>query len=147
MKAKSIIEELRAHHNEMRKLQKEIEDDRSKYIILKKHLDVHHELEEDILLSELHKNDAVKNESLESKEEHFVLNFLLMDLADFPQDNFRWPIKFQVFSEILNHHLEEEEEDLFPEAEKHLSKNKLEEFGARFFELKEKRLKYELQIK
>jgi hypothetical protein len=44
---KIITKVLIDHHNEMRKLVKEIKKDPSRFIFLKKHLDIHHELEED----------------------------------------------------------------------------------------------------
>lgn len=147
MTSKKITEILTDHHNEMRDLMKEIKNDNEKFIILKKHLDVHHELEEDLLLSVLNKKEDVKDESLESQEEHLVLNFLLLDLADFPKDNHRWKIKLGVFEEILNHHLEEEEEDLFPEAEEKLDEETLVKLGTRFSDLKEKRLKFAFDTK
>ncbi|WP_159520581.1 hemerythrin domain-containing protein [Sunxiuqinia indica] len=147
MKAKKITEALIDHHNEMRKLVKEIEKDASKFIFLKKHLDIHHELEEDLLLSKLHSKKDIKDESLESQEEHVVLNQALLGLADFPKDNQRWMIKFKVFDEILDHHLEEEEEDLFPEAEKALSEKELTDLGTQFIELKKQRLSAVLETK
>ncbi len=121
-------------------LMKKIKNDNEQFVLLKKHLEIHHELEEDLLLSLLNKKDDVKDESLESQEEHLVLNFLLLDLADFPRDNSRWKIKLGVFEEILNHHLEEEEEDLFPEAEEKLDEQTLVDLGTKFSELKEKRM-------
>ncbi len=145
MAAKTITEELTLHHDEMRQIIKEVKKESSKFIILKKHLDVHHELEEDLLLSLLNKKDDIKDDSLESQEEHFVLNILLLDLADFPKDSPRWKVKFGVLTEIINHHLDEEEEDLFPEAEKRLSKEKQVELGQRFAKLKEKRINLMLE--
>ena len=115
--------------------------------MLKKHLDIHHELEEDLLLSLLNTNNEVNAESLESKEEHYVLNMLLLDLADFPKDNPRWMIKFKVFVEIVEHHLSEEEEDLFPEAEKHLSASQQKELGEEFLHLKQQRLSIVMETK
>ena len=147
METKKITELLTDHHNEMRELTEEIKNDTSKFNLLKKHLDIHHELEEDLLLSLLNKQEDIKEESLESQEEHVVLNFLMLDLADFPRENPRWKVKFRVMEEILNHHLEEEEEDLFPEAEDKLPEKKLLELGNRFHELKTKRLKYILETK
>jgi hypothetical protein len=147
MITKKITEVLTDHHNEMRDLMKEIKNDNQQFIRLKKHLDVHHELEEDLLLSVLNKKDGVKEESLESQEEHLVLNFLLLDLADFPRDNPRWKIKFGVFEEILNHHLGEEEEDLFPEAVEKLDEVTLVDMGMKFSELKQKRLKVAFESK
>ncbi|HKJ78382.1 MAG TPA: hemerythrin domain-containing protein [Prolixibacteraceae bacterium] len=144
---KKITDLLTDHHNEMRELVKEIKKDNKKFILLKKHLDIHHELEEDLLLQILNKKEDVKDESLESQEEHLVINFLTLDLADFPRDNPRWKVKFNVFNEILDHHLEEEEEDLFPEAEEKLGKDKLVELGRKFSDLKEKRMSYVLETK
>lgn len=147
MKTKTITEALVEHHDEMRKLVKEIKKDADKFILLKKHLDIHHELEEDLLLSKLHTKEDIKDESLESQEEHVILNQALLGLADFPQDNQRWEIKFKVFEEILDHHLEEEEEDLFPEAEKALSEKEQTDLGAQFIELKNQRLNAVLETK
>lgn len=142
-----ITKALTDHHEEMRKLVKEIKKDASRFIYLKKHLDIHHELEEDLLLSKLHTKKEIKDESLESQEEHVVLNQLLLDLADFPKDNQRWMVKFKVFEEILDHHLEEEEEELFPEAEKILAKKEQAELGAQFIDLKKQRLSAALETK
>jgi len=85
---KTITKALIDHHNEMRKLVKEIKKDPSRFFLLKKHLDIHHELEEDLLLSKLNSKKEIKDESLESQYEHFVLNILLLDLADFPKEIF-----------------------------------------------------------
>ena len=144
---KTITKALIEHHDEMRNLVKEIKKDPSRFIFLKKNLDIHHELEEDLLLSKLHVSNEIKDESLESQEEHFVLNILLLDLADFPKDNPRWMVKFKVFEEILDHHLSEEEDDLFPDAEKLLAKEEQTELGTQFMELKERRLLYALETK
>lgn len=144
---KTITKALIEHHGEMRIMAREIKKDPSKFIFLKKHLDIHHELEEDLLLSKLHVRNEIKDESLESQEEHFVLNILLLDLADFPKDNSRWMVKFKVFEEILDHHLSEEEDDLFPEAENILTKAEQITLGAQFIDLKERRLSAALETK
>ena len=147
MATKTITKQLKDHHDEMRKMVKEIKKDPLKFIKLKKHLDVHHELEEDLLLAHLNSKKGIKDESLESQEEHFVLNILLLDLNDFPKDHPRWMVKFKVFEEILDHHLTEEEEDLFPDAEKKLDKKLLEDMGQQFEELKKIRLSAAFETK
>ncbi|GAB1403810.1 hypothetical protein DSECCO2_509420 [anaerobic digester metagenome] len=148
MAAKTIIQELKKHHDEMRDLVKEIKKNKpEKFILLKKHLDIHHELEEDLLLAQLNTKKDIKDESLESQEEHFVLNILLLDLKDFPKDHDRWMVKFKVFDEILDHHLTEEEEDLFPDAEEKLDKKLLEDLGKQFAELKKQRLSAAMETK
>lgn len=140
METKSITVALTDHHKEIRKMMKEAPKSRNKYLKLKKHLDIHHQLEEDIFLKKVHKIEAIKDDSLESQEEHFVLNLLLLDLADFPMDHERWAVKYKVLEEIIDHHLTEEEEDLFPLAEEKLDKKELNKMGKEFLELKEKQL-------
>lgn len=144
---KTITKALEEHHEEMRKLVTQIKKDPAKFIYLKKHLDIHHELEEDLLLSKLHTRKEIKDDSLESQEEHVILNQALLDLADFPKDNQRWMVKFKVFEEILDHHLKEEEESLFPEAEKLLDKKEQTALGSLFTELKKQRLSAALETK
>jgi hemerythrin-like domain-containing protein len=56
-------------------------------------------------------------------------------------------VKFKVFEEILDHHLSEEEDDLFPEAEKILTKEIQTALGSQFIDLKERRLLYALETK
>lgn len=144
---KTITKALEEHHNEMRKLVNQIKKDPAQFIYLKKHLDIHHELEEELLLSKLHTKKEIKDDSLESQEEHVILNQALLGLSDFPKDNERWMVKFKVFEEILDHHLKEEEESLFPEAEKILDKKLQTELGSLFAELKKQRLSAALETK
>jgi len=68
-------------------------------------------------------------------------------LNDFPKDNSRWMVKFKVFEEILEHHLSEEEDDLFPEAENILTKEEQTASGTIFMDLKERRLSSALETK
>ncbi len=140
MESKSITIALTDHHKEIRKMMKEATESRENYLKLKKHLDIHHQLEEDIFLNKLNQFEAIRDESLESREEHFVLNILLLDLADFPMDHERWEVKYKVLKEIIDHHLTEEEEDLFPQAAKELDEKELRRMGKEFIELKEKQL-------
>ena len=147
METKTITKALVEHHDEMRKLVTQIKKDPAKFVYLKKHLDIHHELEEDLLLSKLHTKKEIKDDSLESQEEHVILNQALLGLTDFPKDNERWMIKFKVFEEILDHHLKEEEETLFPKAEKILDKKQQTELGSLFAELKKQRLSAALETK
>jgi len=139
--SKNIVTALKEHHDEIRKLMESGKENYNDFLKMKKHLDIHHQLEEDILLAKLNTMKEIKEESLESQEEHFVLNMLLLDLADFPSDHFRWKVKYGVLSEIIEHHLDEEEEDLFPEAEEHLDEETLNEMGKKFEEQKERQLK------
>jgi hypothetical protein len=56
-------------------------------------------------------------------------------------------VKFKIFEEILEHHLSEEEDGLFPEAEDILTKEEQAASGAQFMDLKERRLLSALETK
>ncbi len=140
MKKISITRALKEDHERIRELMEKAINSKEHFIILKKHLQVHHEAEENILLHVLNHDKEVKDESLESQEEHYVINALLLDLADFPYENERWKVKYKVLAEYLNHHLNEEEEDLFPGAEKQLDEKHLMEMGSKFNEILDKQL-------
>jgi len=136
----NIVDELKQHHDEIRVLFKEVKKESGKYEILKKHLIIHHENEEKYLLDEIKKKPDLRDDSLESIEEHHILDLMLDDLSDFPKDNERWQVKLGILQEFTEHHLEEEEEDLFPDAKEKLSDEELNNLGEKFAEAKNKQL-------
>jgi len=56
-------------------------------------------------------------------------------------------VKFKIFEEILDHHLSEEEDELFHEAENILPKKEQTILGAKFMDLKVRRLLSALETK
>jgi len=136
----NIVEALVKHHDEIRSLFEEVAEEPNKYVALKKHLIIHHENEELYLLNDLKEKNELKGDSLESIEEHHVLDLLLDDLNDFPFDNERWKVKFGILREFTEHHLQEEEEDVFPKAMEKLSDDELKTYGEKFNEVKEQQL-------
>ncbi len=136
----TIVEALKKHHDEIRDLFKEVKKEPKKYEVLKKHLIVHHENEELFLLNKLKEKSDLRDDSLESIEEHHALDLLLDDLDDFPEDHERWMVKLGILQEFTEHHLEEEEEDLFPNADERFTKDEMNELGEKFTQEKEKQL-------
>lgn len=137
----NIFEALEDHHDEMLELIKSVKNESDRFGELKLHLTVHHELEEDILYREmLKKGDEAWDEAAEMMEEHHVLEFMLRDLENFPRDHKRWPVKLHVLEEYLEHHFEEEEDDVFEEGSEVVPKSDADEMAVRFNALKNKRL-------
>jgi hemerythrin superfamily protein len=66
---------------------------------------------------------------LEAYEEHHVVKMVLAELpkVDASAENFE--AKMTVLKELIAHHVEEEEKEMFPDAEKKLGKERLEELG------------------
>ena len=68
--------------------------------------------------------------TLEGLEEHHVMKVLLRELAAMKFDSEQWTAKLKVLKENVEHHVEEEEGEMFVDAKKILSKDLIEEIGA-----------------
>jgi hemerythrin-like domain-containing protein len=67
---------------------------------------------------------------LESLEEHHIVKWVLDELKDMSPEDERFDAKVTVLMENVRHHVEEEEQDWFPEVRKGLGRKKLQEVGA-----------------
>lgn len=81
---------------------------------------------------------ALKEDVLESYEEHHVADMLCMELAVMAPDDERFEAKTTVLIENVTHHIEEEEQDWFPKVREGLGRKQLQEIGERMLELREK---------
>jgi hemerythrin superfamily protein len=66
---------------------------------------------------------------LESVEEHHVVAWLLSELTDLDPGDETFDAKVTVLMENVRHHVEEEEQEWFPEVRKALGRNRLRELG------------------
>lgn len=98
---------------------------------LKNELDVHAEVEETIFYPALREADETHDIILEGYEEHKVVKTLLAELDELPKDDETWGAKLKVLQENVEHHVEEEEGEMFKGARKVLSEKEAEELGAR----------------
>ena len=98
---------------------------------LKNELDVHARIEEEILYPALEEYEETRDISLEAYEEHAVVKRLLEELASAPKDDEQWTAKFTVLKENVEHHVEEEEGEMFQKARTVLSEEEIEELGKR----------------
>jgi hypothetical protein len=65
---------------------------------------------------------------------------VMSELEDTPIDSVEWKAKFQVMTEQLEHHIQEEETKLFDEARRALDARELSDLGTRMTQLKEEEL-------
>jgi Hemerythrin HHE cation binding domain len=98
---------------------------------LKQELDVHAHIEEAIFYPVLKREAETRAITLEGVEEHHVIKMLLRELAAMQVDSEQWTAKLKVLKENVEHHVEEEESDMFKGARAVLSKEQLEELGTR----------------
>ena len=80
----------------------------------------------------------LEDDILESYEEHHVADVLVMELSTMSASDERFTAKATVLIENVTHHIEEEEEEWFPEVRKGLGRKQLQEIGAEMVEAKKK---------
>jgi hemerythrin superfamily protein len=103
-------------------------------------LGIHERIEEDIFYPALQKLPNAKEDVMEAFEEHHVVDMIVTEMDVEPDDE-KWDAKFTVMKENVEHHIKDEEEKLFPKAEKLLGSEKLGKLGAQMADLKEAEMK------
>ncbi|MFD3810899.1 hemerythrin domain-containing protein [Rhodococcus sp. NPDC058639] len=102
-------------------------------------LTVHTYIENEVLYPRV--RDLVpelEDDVLESYEEHHVADVLISELAAMSPDDERFDAKTTVLIENVEHHIEEEEDEWFPQVRESLGRKTLQEIGAELLECKEK---------
>jgi hypothetical protein len=98
---------------------------------LKQELDIHARIEETIFYPAIKEAKETHEITLEAIEEHNVVKQLLSELESLPVEDETWTAKLTVLKENVEHHVEEEEGEMFKDAQKVLSAEQVEELGAR----------------
>jgi len=102
-------------------------------------LTVHTYLENELIYPEVRRQlPDLEDDVLESYEEHHVADVLVMELSTMSPDHERFDAKTTVLIENVLHHIEEEEQDWFPEVRKGMSRKQLSDLGERMQELRKK---------
>src|ERR671937_749642 len=90
----------------------------------------------DYLRTELVAHERMEEEVLEGYEEHHVADVILDELLDVPAETDLWKAKVKVLKENVEHHMDEEESELFKKARAVLDRGELERLGERMEEIK-----------
>lgn len=85
-----------------------------------------------ILLDETSEQEDVYS----ALEEHRVAKTVLSDLTDADLDDPRWMARLKVLKELIEHHVEEEESQIFDIAREVINEDRADEVGKRFKEMK-----------
>jgi hemerythrin superfamily protein len=95
-------------------------------------LEVHATIEEEIFYPAVKKarSEHVKDEVREGYEEHKQIKTLLETIASITPADESYDMKIKVLKEDVEHHVKDEEGDLFPDAKQFLSERRLVELGA-----------------
>jgi hemerythrin-like domain-containing protein len=96
---------------------------------IKGELTVHEIIEEEIFYPTLKQHPRAKDIVLEGYEEHHVVDTLMGELEALPVDDETWGAKATVMIENIEHHIEEEEGEMFSKARQVLDRAELEQLG------------------
>jgi hemerythrin superfamily protein len=99
--------------------------------LIVKELSVHTAAEEQVFYPFVRR--AIREASdviLEALEEHHVVKWLIAEINELDVEAERFDAKMKVLMDTVQHHIDEEEEEIFPLVRKHLKAKQLEELGA-----------------
>ena len=132
----TAIDLLKAQHEEVKALFKRIEKASTRaaktklFDTLAANLVAHDAIERELFYPACERAMGMTDLLGEALVEHGFVEFGLYQ-ADQARSEQDFPFKCQVLSEIVEHHVKEEEEDFFPKVQKALGKEKLVKLGAR----------------
>lgn len=104
-------------------------------------LEVHTSIEEEVFYPAA-KDAGEDAEELiaEGIEEHHVVDVLMGEIRGLQPDDDAWAAKMTVLIENVEHHADEEEEELFPQLRKVFGDEQLEQLGSALQQAKERRV-------
>jgi hemerythrin-like domain-containing protein len=122
-KVKGIMSELEPTTERAEKTRTEL------FAKLKMELTVHEIIEEEIFYPTLKQHPKAKEIVLEGYEEHNVVDTLMGELEALPVTDETWGAKASVMIENIEHHIEEEEGEMFQKARQVFDRQELEDLG------------------
>jgi hypothetical protein len=143
-----IFADLIADHDRQRDLLEKVgetsgdsEERRTLFETLRLELQAHAAAEEETLYATMLADPELRDDARHSVSEHKEVDDLLGELLDTEMSSPGWLVKFKEMRHRYLHHIDEEEEEMFPVAEKRLSAATEEKLGKLF----EKRKPAELE--
>jgi hemerythrin-like domain-containing protein len=115
------------------------------FATIKGELTIHEIIEEEIFYPELKAHPKAREIVLEAFEEHNVVDTLMSELESLDVSDETWGAKAKVMKENIEHHIEEEEGEMFTKARQVFDRQELTDLGERMAQRKEA-AKQELSI-
>jgi hypothetical protein len=133
------LELLKADHDKVKKLLSEGDETTERAVktraellaTIKQELTIHEDIEETIFYPALKEHPKAKEIVLEAYEEHNVVDTVMAELEATDVADERWGAKFTVMKENIEHHIEEEEGEMFKQARSVFELDELQALGDR----------------
>jgi hemerythrin superfamily protein len=103
-------------------------------------LTAHVRAEEKVFYGAIKQEKSAHDAALEGYEEHHVADLLMREISQLAPNDEKWKAKFAVLKENVEHHVEEEEGEIWDKAREILDETKALELGEKFIAEKEKLL-------
>src|SRR5688500_14713303 len=141
------IVQLKDDHQEIRKVFRQFQDAGETATVRKRQLvdkmiellTVHTYIENEVMYPRVRELlPDLEDDVLESYEEHHVADVLVMELSMMKPGDERFDAKTTVLIENVTHHIDEEEQEWFPEVRQGLGRKALQEIGAAMEEARKK---------
>lgn len=149
-----IFADLKADHDRHRELLEKLGETqgdsaqrRELFEELRKELQAHAAAEEESLYATMLGDPDLRDEARHSVAEHKEIDDYLGELMDTEMGSGAWLNKFKEMRHRYLHHIDEEEDEMFPEADKELDRATEEQMADKFEERKPKELEIAAQEK
>lgn len=132
----NALELLKTDHKKVSSLFKQVEATESQeehlrlFEQIRVELETHTHIEETIFYPRIQQYEDLKDIVLEGIEEHRQVKTLIREIDRLVEGSEKLDAKLKVMGENVEHHVEEEETEMFPKVEKAMSQDELAELGA-----------------
>ncbi len=109
---------------------------------------LHMDIEEKYLYPVMKKQEGAEEITAEAQEEHKEARKVIEELMSGKlRSETKLKVKLEILQLEIEHHVEEEETELFPQIEKSLSQEEIDSIGQKMLKLKESRLQEKETVK
>ena len=130
---------LKADHDKVKGLLNELESTTERgvktrselFATIKGELTLHEIVEEEIFYPALKTHPKAQDIVLEGFQEHHVVDLLMGELEELDVGDETWGAKATVMKENIEHHIDEEEGEMFPQARQVFDTSELDDLGQR----------------
>lgn len=130
---------LKRDHDKVKKMLSELDDTTERAVQkrtmlfekVKRELTIHETIEEEILYPAFKEQAKLKDIVLEGYQEHHVVDLVMGEISGVSPKAEEWGAKLSVMKEGVEHHIEEEEGEMFKKARQLFDQEELDALGTR----------------
>jgi hemerythrin superfamily protein len=103
---------------------------------LRMELDIHTQIEEQVFYPSIKQAAETREITLEGFEEHHIVKTIISEMEELAVTDEHWTAKLKVLKENVEHHVEEEESEMFQKVRNVLSEDEINQLGEQMMEMK-----------